>query len=217
MWTIVVAGGSGSRFGSAKQYLELAGRRVLDWSIAAARSVSDGVVVVLPATDATVTAGAASDVAGADAVAAGGASRADSVRAGLALVPEDAAVILIHDAARPAASEDLFARVVASVADGNDAVVPVVPVPDSLRWSEGGAIDRDGVVAVQTPQGFAAAALRRAHQTGGDASDDATLVEATGTAVTTVTGEEGNRKLTVPADRGVLEAILVARNAEVGA
>jgi len=205
VWTVVVAGGTGVRYGAAKQYEVLAGRRVLDWSVAAARSVSDGVVVVVPADD------VAEPVDGADAVVAGGATRAASVRAGLRAVPDHAAVVLVHDAARPAAGDALFRSVVDAVRAGADAVVPGVPVADTLRLLAGGTVDRDAVVAVQTPQGFRAAVLRAAHAGGGEATDDAGLVEAAGGTVVVVPGEPTNRKLTHPADRAALEAVLRER------
>jgi len=205
VWTIVVAGGSGSRYGAAKQYERLAGRRVLDWSVAAARGASDGVVVVVPAADVGQV------VDGADVVVAGGPTRAASVRCGLAAVPDDAAVVLVHDAARPAASPALFRAVVEAVRAGAEAVVPGVPVADTLRLLAGGIVDRDSVVAVQTPQGFLATALRAAHAGGGEATDDAGLVEAAGGTVEVVPGEPTNRKLTDPADRAALEAALRER------
>lgn len=207
VWTVVVAGGAGTRFGAAKQYVEVAGRRVLDWSIAAARSASDGVVVVVPAGD-DATAGV-----GADVVVAGGATRAESVRRGLAAVPADAAVVLVHDAARPAATSALFQAVVDAVRAGAAAVVPGVDVADTLRHRDGGTVDRDQLVAVQTPQGFRAPVLRAAHAAGGEATDDAGLVEAAGGTVEVVPGEPANRKLTHPADRDALEAALLAREA----
>src|SRR5262245_61649563 len=128
VWAIVVAAGSGSRFGAPKQFQPLGGRRVLDWSLDAARSVSAGVVVVLP--PAKVRAGEPA----ADAVAAGGASRSASVRSGLALVPPDADVVVVHDGARPLAGPELFAAVVGAVRAGADAAVPGVPLADTLRW-----------------------------------------------------------------------------------
>src|SRR3954464_9509106 len=97
VWAVVVAAGSGSRFGALKQYERLGGRRVIDWSLAAAQAVAEGVVVVVPPGRAATAEGAA------DAVGAGGATRAASVRAGLAAVPGDADIILVHDAARPLA------------------------------------------------------------------------------------------------------------------
>lgn len=200
-----MAGGGGARFGGAKQYSELAGRRVLDWSVAAASPVSDGVVVVVPAPDVGVA------VAGAAAVVAGGDTRAASVRAGLAAVPDEAEIVLVHDAARPAASPALFERVVDAVAAGAEAVVPGVAVTDTLRRRTGGVVDRDEVVAVQTPQGFRARVLRAAHAGGDDATDDATLVERIGASVEVVEGEPTNAKLTHTADMAALEAVLVGR------
>ncbi len=202
VWTVVVAGGDGRRFGSAKQYEELAGRRVIEWSLAVAASVSDGVVAVVPATDVDRS------FPGADRVVAGGDSRADSVRCGLAAVPADAAVVLVHDAARPAASPALFHRVIDAVVAGADGAVPAVPVTDSLRTRGGAAVDRDNLVAVQTPQGFRAEALRSAHALGGHASDDATLVERCGGTIVVVDGEITNAKLTHRHDRVLLEQVL---------
>lgn len=205
VWVIVVAGGSGRRFGEAKQYVELAGRRVLEWSVAAAAEVADGVVVVVPAADTGIA------VPGADHVVAGGDTRAASVRHGLTAVPEGVAVILVHDAARPAASPALFVRVVAAVRAGADGVVPGVEVTDSLRSRQGGAVDRTALVAVQTPQGFRADRLLEAHATGGDATDDATLVERVGGTIEVVDGEATNVKLTRAHDRAVLEHLLRER------
>ncbi|HEY6416932.1 MAG TPA: 2-C-methyl-D-erythritol 4-phosphate cytidylyltransferase, partial [Acidimicrobiales bacterium] len=154
MWVIVVAAGSGSRFGRPKQYEELAGRPVLDWSIAAASAAAagpgDGVVVVVPPERAAELA------SGADTVVGGGATRSSSVRAGLAAVPGGADVIVVHDGARPLAGADLFARVVEAVRGGADAAVPAVEVTDTLRHRSGAPVDRDGLVAVQTPQAFRA-------------------------------------------------------------
>lgn len=208
VWTVVVAGGGGTRFGGPKQYVELAGRRTLDWSVAAARTASDGIVVVVPSPDVH------EPVPGADVVVAGGDTRSASVRCGLAAVPDDAGVVLVHDAARPAASPELFRAVGDAVRAGAVAVVPGVDVTDSLRDRAGGAVDRSGLVAVQTPQGFDAAVLRAAHAGGGDASDDATLVEASGAAVVVVPGEATNIKLTHPGDRAALEDTLSARRGQ---
>ncbi len=202
VWVVVVAGGGGTRYGSAKQYEPLAGRRVIDWSLEVAGTVADGVVAVVPEGDEALVAGRAARVV------AGGSSRAASVRAGLAAVPGDAAIVLVHDAARPAASPALFRRVLDTVRDGADAVVPGIAVTDSLRQRDGAAVDRDRLVAVQTPQGFRAAALRAAHAADGEASDDATLVERSGGTIVIVDGELTNTKLTHPHDRAALERVL---------
>lgn len=203
-WVVVVAAGLGSRFGSVKQYEPVAGRRVVDWSVAAARSVAGGIVLVVP--PATVTHPEPS----VDVTVAGGATRSASVRAGLAAVPQEATVILVHDAARPLASVELFGAVVAAVLAGADAAVPVVPVVDALRSRHGGSVDRSALVAVQTPQGFRAGALRAAHMGAPEATDDAALVEAAGGRLVLVDGERTNLKITERTDLLVAAAILEA-------
>lgn len=205
VWAIVVAAGSGRRFGGAKQYEPLAGRRVIDWSLAAARAAADGVVlVVAPAHEGDAEAAADAVVAGAD-------TRSGSVRAGLAAVPADAEVVVVHDGARPLADADLFRAVVEAVRDGADAAVPGVPVVDTLRARAGGTVDRDGLVAVQTPQAFRAGRLRAAHAGAAEATDDASLVEAAGGKVVVVNGSPTNLKITRRDDLVVAEALLRAR------
>lgn len=198
---IVVAAGTGSRFGGAKQYEVVAGQRVLDWSVAAARAVADGIVLVVPPH-------ASQPEAAADVTVAGGATRSASVRAGLAVVPDQAGIVLVHDAARPMASPDLFRAVVAAVRAGADAVVPAVPVVDTLRSLDGLRVDREQLLAVQTPQGFRAAALRAAHAGSPEASDDAALVEAAGGRLMIVDGERTNFKITERTDVLLASAIL---------
>lgn len=195
----MVAGGSGTRFGARKQYLRLGGRRVLDWALDAAAAHSDGVVLVVPADVAD------EPEAKADVVVAGSATRSASVRAGLAAVPDEAAVIVVHDAARPVPVPHVWRAVLEAVAAGADAAVPGVPVTDTLRSIHGGVVDRSSLVAVQTPQAFRAAALRAAHADGGDATDDASLVEARGGNVVLVDGDPRNVKITTPADLSVAE------------
>lgn len=206
-----MAAGTGQRFGGRKQYAELAGRSVLAWSASAAREVCDGVVVVVPADD--FAAGAFDPGCGAaDAVVPGGATRSQSVRAGLAAVPATAAVVAVHDAARPLARPELWARVLSAVAGGADAAVPVVAVTDTIKQLDGAGgartLDRSTLVAVQTPQAFAAGVLREAHAGGGEATDDAALVEALGARVVLVGGEVDNLKLTSAADLVVACALL---------
>jgi len=194
VWTIVVGGGSGSRFGRPKQYESLGDERVIDASRRVAASVSDGVVVVVPAADAEREGGVA-----------GGATRSESVRAGLAAVPPDAEVVCVHDAARPFASPELYARVIAAVVAGADGAVPGVPVADTIKVIDpDGAVvdtpDRSSLVAVQTPQAFRRDVLVAAHDSGAEGTDDASLVEMAGGSVVVVDGEADNRKITVPAD-----------------
>lgn len=193
IWTIVVGGGSGERFGRPKQYELLGDRRVLDVSRDVAASVSDGVVVVVPPGDAER-----------EAAVAGGATRSASVRAGLAAVPDDATIVCVHDAARPLADTALYERVVSAVTDGADAAVPGITVTDTVKIVADGVVvstpDRATLVAVQTPQAFRADVLRRAHACASDATDDAALVEQLGGTVVVVAGDPDNRKVTRPDD-----------------
>jgi 2-C-methyl-D-erythritol 4-phosphate cytidylyltransferase len=203
VWTIVVAAGSGGRFGQPKQYQPLGDRRVLDWSLRAAAAASAGVVVVVPSEHA----GEPESLA--DVVVAGAASRSGSVRAGLAAVPDEAEIVVVHDGARPLATPGLFASVVDAVRQGRgDAAIPTVPVVDTVRSRRNGVVDRSDLVMVQTPQAFSAAVLRAAHASGAEASDDAALVEAVGGTVELVQGAATNLKITYPTDLLLAEALL---------
>jgi 2-C-methyl-D-erythritol 4-phosphate cytidylyltransferase len=194
VWTVVVAGGSGQRFGAMKQYELLGDRRVIDHARSVAESVSDGVVVVVPADDVAREGGVA-----------GGATRSESVRNGLAAVPAHATIVCVHDAARPFADVACFRAVIAAVHGGADGAVPGVPVTDTIKRvdASGTVIDtppRSQLVAVQTPQAFRASVLRAAHASGRDATDDAALVEQAGGRVVVVPGSADNRKITTPDD-----------------
>ena len=165
VWAVVVAAGGGSRFGAAKQFAELRGRALVGLVGRRGRAAAgiDGVVAVLPAAAVADGSGAAV-LPGADAVVAGGAARSDSVRAGLAAVPAEAAVIVVHDGARPLATPALFEAVVAAVDGGADGAVPGLAVADTLKRVADGkvvsTVARDDLVAVQTPQAFRADVLR---------------------------------------------------------
>lgn len=204
VWTIVVAGGSGARFGGPKQFESLGTTRVIDESVETAAAAGDGVVIVVPA-DRVAAESRAAGSGGRIVVVAGGGTRSESVRCGLAAVPDDAEVVCIHDAARPLASLGLYRRVIEAVQAGADGAIPGLVVTDTIKVVDAdGAVvatpDRASLRAVQTPQAFAAVVLRRAHADGGDATDDAALVEALGGRIQVVDGEVDNRKLTVPAD-----------------
>lgn len=207
VWAVVVAGGTGERFGGPKQFARLGGRPLVAWALDAARPVVDGLVLVVPPGSEADT-----PAAGADAVVAGGASRAASVRAGLAAVPEDATVIVVHDGARPLASTALFRTVIEAVGAGADGAVPGLAVTDTVKEVAGDrvlrSLDRSTLVAVQTPQAFGAGALRAAHRSGEDATDDATLVERAGGTVRVVPGETRNVKVTTPADLELVAALV---------
>ena len=204
-WAIVVAAGGGARFGAAKQFARLGDATVVDRAVRVACDACDGVVVVLPA-------GAGWDAPDGVAHTVGGATRSDSVRAGLALVPDDADVVVVHDAARPLASAQLFERVVEAVAAGADGAVPALAVTDTLKRVEHDrvveSVPREGLVGAQTPQAFRADALRAAHEVGGVDTDDAALVEANGGTVRIVEGERRNLKLTLADDLALANALL---------
>ena len=209
VWIVVVAAGSGTRFGGPKQYELLGSSRVVDRSIATACRVADRVALVV-AVDDVEELRADYRTNPAVVVVAGGISRSASVRGGLGAVSDDAEVIVVHDAARPLATDALFDQVIASVLAGADAAVPGVAVSDSLRRLDGGIVDRGRVVAVQTPQAFRAELLRYAHRDEPDASDDATLVEMIGGKVEIVPGESTNFKITTSHDLMVARMLVAA-------
>ena len=209
VWAIVVAGGSGQRFGQMKQFALAGGT--------SGRRLGGGRLPLLlhrrgPGRSSRVS---GVEVAhGADVVVEGGATRAESVRLGLTAVPGAAEVIVVHDAARPLASDALFRAVIEAVlTDGAGGAIPGIPVSDTIKVVDGAdnvtrTLDRASLVAVQTPQAFGANFLRRAHAQEGEATDDAALVEALGATVRVVPGDPRNLKITTPADLGTAESLL---------
>ena len=204
-WAIVLAAGGGARFGGSKQFEPLGTARVVDWSVQTASEACDAVVVVVPA-------GVDWDGSPVAAVVSGGATRAESVRAGITAIGPDADVIVVHDAARPLASKQLFEEVVSAIQSGADAAVPGLAVTDTIKQVKNGRVtatlDRDTLMAVQTPQAFRAASLRAAHEGKLEATDDAALVEAQGGTVVVVPGDADNLKITTTADLRVARMLL---------
>lgn len=204
----MVAAGSGERFGGPKQLMALGGRRVLDYALAAAAETSDGVVVVVPAD-------ADWDLGGAVRSVAGGATRSESVRCGLAAVPDECDVVVVHDAARPLADAALFRSVIDAVRAGADAAVPGRAIADTVKRVEGdvvvGTEPRESLVTVQTPQAFRASVLRAAHGAEPEGTDDAAVVEAIGGRVVVVGGPRDNLKITEPEDLARAEALIRER------
>ncbi|WP_432793741.1 2-C-methyl-D-erythritol 4-phosphate cytidylyltransferase [Rhodococcus ruber] len=212
---VIPAAGRGVRLGESlpKAFVELDGRTMLDRAVEAmlTSAVVDRVVVVVPPDLVTSVAATAPPQVQ---VVAGGAERTDSVRVGLAAA-EDAAHVLVHDAARALTPPELFTRIVAELRGGRRAVIPVLPVADTVKSVDGagrvtGTPDRSALRAVQTPQGFAADLLRRANAGAGDATDDAGLVERLGESVYTVPGEPLAFKITTPLDLVLARAVLAA-------
>jgi len=208
---ILVAAGSGSRFGATvpKQFQAVAGQPVIRH---AAVALLRHAPLLVPVGDAAPIAEA---LAGLDFLGpvAGGATRQDSVRAGLeALVPYNPRIVLVHDAARPFIPESTVPDLIAALGTAAGAI-PAAPVADTLKLVRDGVIDRtvprDGLYRAQTPQAFLFAPLLAAHRAGlTGATDDASLLEAAGMAVAVVAGSEDNIKLTYPADLARLERIM---------
>jgi 2-C-methyl-D-erythritol 4-phosphate cytidylyltransferase len=212
-WAIVVAAGDGVRLGAdrPKAFVKLGGRLLLSHSVELfeAHPAVDGVVLVVPEgweEPATLLADdlVASKVA---AAVAGGATRAESVSRGLAAVPDEADLILVHDAARPFATPVLVTAVLEALGHAEGAV-PGVPVTDTVKRVQGDRVtetlERSQLVSVQTPQAFHAAALRASFALPADrlaaATDCASLVEASGGSVVVVAGEDANLKITTSGD-----------------
>lgn len=209
---IVVAAGSGTRLGGAapKAFVGLDDQTIL-------RHALDGVfagplaqvIVVAPEalvgdalTDALAAAGDRHDLVS---VVAGGETRQQSVAAGLHAVWADVERVLVHDAARALTPTAVFERVVAALEAGHDAVLPVLPVVDTIKRVDAGsvveAIDRSTLAAAQTPQGFLRRVIDAAYaEASADHTDDAALVQAGGVRVWTVAGDERAFKITTPAD-----------------
>lgn len=200
--TIIVAAGSGSRLGgnTPKQFLAVGGRMILERTIDRFAAISSQIVVVLAADyiekynfcNCTLV--------------AGGDSRAASVRAGLAALGSDVEMVLIQDGVRPFTPAAVIDRVVAA-ATAYGAAVPAIPVTDSLRNS-GGAIDRAGIYAVQTPQGFLKHILVDAYARNVEhCTDDAAVVELSGGKIAIVDGATKNIKITTPIDLKIAEML----------
>ncbi len=225
---VVPAAGRGERLGpgTPKALRLLGGVPLLVHAVralSAARSVDRVVVAAPPDGVAEVRALLTDHEVGAEvSVVAGGATRQESVRRALGALPADVDVVLVHDAARPLAPVELVDRVAAAVRGGADAVVPGLPVADTVKRVDPAGrveetVDRAALRAVQTPQGFRRAVLEAAHAAADgavtDVTDDAGLVERAGGTVVVVPGDEEAFKVTRPLDLLLAEAVLARRRA----
>jgi 2-C-methyl-D-erythritol 4-phosphate cytidylyltransferase len=211
VWALLVAAGAGERLGEErpKAFVKLGELPLLaeplrrldesDWV--------DAIVVAVPADWEEPAILLAEELSASKVVAAvhGGETRAESVRAALAEVPDDALVVLVHDAARPLLTEDVLERVLAPLSEGWDGVAPGLPIVDTVKTVSGeaitGTLSREKLIAVQTPQAFLASKLREAYA--GDlsgATDCSSLVEARGGRVKWVEGDPRLLKVTTKAD-----------------
>ena len=210
-WSIVLAAGSGSRFGGNKQLAQLGDQRVVDWSVTRARSCCEGVVLVVNAEMI-----GESELPQVDIVVAGGPTRSESVRNGLEVLPQSAEIVVVHDAARPGAPIQMYLSVIDAVLGGADAAVPGLPVTDTLKRvvdapvgkKVKATVDRDTLMAIQTPQAFSKRMLEKAHAGGGQATDDAGLVEAIGGTVMVVPGDAAAIKITHPSDISIVAQLM---------
>lgn len=198
IWGIVLAAGRGSRFGREKHTLEIGDVPI--WRMGRRALIEGGVDEVIVVGDV-------------DGAVPGGDRRRDSVAAGLAGITETDGFVLVHDSARPLVSPDLVRRVIDRLRLGDvDGVVPAVAVRDTVKRVSGervlGTVDRNDLVAVQTPQGFDLRTLRSAHEACAlDATDDASMVESIGGSIVVVEGDPANVKITYPDDLTVVEAL----------
>jgi 2-C-methyl-D-erythritol 4-phosphate cytidylyltransferase len=218
VWAVIVAAGRGERLGldRPKAFAQLNGRPLLAESLERLERSDwiDSIVVVAPPDWEEPVILLAEELAcgKVESVVTGGETRTASVRAGLAEVPEDAAVALIHDAARPVLAEEVLERLLTALPEGWDGAVPAVPIPDTVKRVDGDQVvetlDRDSVVGAQTPQAFVWPTLRAAATLDMEATDCASLVEANGGRVKVVAGDRRLIKVTEQADLDLVAAWL---------
>jgi 2-C-methyl-D-erythritol 4-phosphate cytidylyltransferase len=214
VWAVIVAAGRGERLGldRPKAFAKLNDRPLLAESLERLERSEwvDSIVVAAPPDWEEPVILLAEELGCGKVVAAvaGGETRAASVRAALAEVPEDAAVVLVHDAARPVLAEEVVDRLMRALNEGWDGVVPGLPIDSTVKRVERDQVvetlDRGGLVAAQTPQAFVWPALRDAMAAGGEATDCAALVEARGGRIKVVPGD---RRLLKVTDRADLESV----------
>jgi 2-C-methyl-D-erythritol 4-phosphate cytidylyltransferase len=220
VWAVVVAAGQGERLGldRPKAFASLRGRALLAECLERLEACAsvDAVVVVAPPgweEPAILVAEELSAGKVAACVTGGTRSRAESVRIGVAEVPPEASVIIVHDAARPLVCDEVIERVLAPLAEGFDGAVPGLPIADTVKRAPGGVVaetvERADLYGVQTPQAFRAESLRRAlasHE--GDLTDCASYVELAGGRVRVVEGDARLVKITTPGDLAAVEALI---------
>jgi 2-C-methyl-D-erythritol 4-phosphate cytidylyltransferase len=218
-WAVLAAAGSGERLGSdrPKAFARLGELPLLAESLRRLDESDwlDSIVVVAPPgwEEPAILLAEELGAGKVTSVVPGGGTRAESVRLGVAEVPAEALVVLVHDAARPVLAEEVIERVLAPLAEGWDGAVPALPLADTVKRVRGDEVvetlARDELVAVQTPQAFLADVLRRAVE-GGEASDCAALVERAGGRVKIVAGDPRLLKVTTPADLELVAAWVAA-------
>jgi len=219
VWAVLAAAGRGERLGSdrPKAFARLGGRPLLAESLERLEGSDwiDFIVIAAPAEweEPAILLAEELGAAKVSSVVTGGASRSESVREAMAEVADDAAVVLVHDAARPFLHDEVIERVLAPLSEGWDGAVPGLPLSDTVKRVEGDRVvetlSRGELAAVQTPQAFLTSILREALRDDvANASDCASLVEARGGRVKVVEGDRRLLKVTSPEDLAVVEAWL---------
>ncbi len=219
VWAVLAAAGRGERLGSdrPKAFARLGGRPLLAESLERLEGSDwiDFIVIAAPAEweEPAILLAEELGAAKVSSVVTGGASRSESVREAMAEVADDAAVVLVHDAARPFLPDEVIERVLAPLSEGWDGAVPGLPLSDTVKRVEGDRVvetlSRGELAAVQTPQAFLTSILREALRDDvANASDCASLVEARGGRVKVVEGDRRLLKVTSPEDLAVVEAWL---------
>lgn len=202
---IVLAAGSGNRFGGHKQFALVRGRRLVDRVVETVSRVCDEVIVVLPP-------GVEWDGPPVAAAVTGGFTRSESVRRGLSAVSAAAEIVVTHDPAHPLAKHSLLEAVIEAVRRGADAAVPAVHIAETLKQVEGdrvvGTTPRNGIMMVQGPAAFRAEVLRAAHASGAEALEDTMLVEAIGGTIVVVPGDVRNIHVTTLEDLDIVARLL---------
>jgi 2-C-methyl-D-erythritol 4-phosphate cytidylyltransferase len=216
VWAVLVAAGRGERFGAdrPKAFVKLGGRVLLAESLERLEECEwiDSIVIAAPPgwEEPAILLAEELGCGKVSSTVTGGVSRAESVQAAVAEVPDDAAVIVVHDAARPLVSDEMVARVLVPLSEGWDGAIPALPLRDTVKRVEGGTVvetlDRSQLVGAQTPQAFMALVLRDAVQDDVSAATDcASLVEARGGRIRVVEGDARLLKVTSPADLELVE------------
>ena len=218
VWAILAAAGTGERLGldRPKAFAPLNDRPLVTEPIERldASDWIEGIVVAAPAGWEEPCILVAEEVAAGKVAKAvtGGETRSESVRAALAEVPDEASVVVVHDAARPLITDEVIERVIGALGDGWDGAVPVLPIADTVKRVDGEAVaetlDRDTLVTAQTPQAFVADVLRDAFAAAAESTDCASLVEAKGGRVRAVEGDPRLLKITTRADLELVESWL---------
>jgi 2-C-methyl-D-erythritol 4-phosphate cytidylyltransferase len=205
VWAVVLAGGSARRFGDRpKQFEPVGGVRMVDRTVAAARRTCDGVALVLPP-------GREWTGDPVDTLAEGGDHQSESLRAGLATLPADAAVVVVADPAHPLAPESLFRAVIAAVREGADGAVPVVPILEVVQRVRDGRVvetlPKEDLVLTQTPQAFRADVLRAVHADRPRPVENSGLLVERGYQVVAVPGDVSNVHVTTRPELAIAESL----------